>query len=464
MVRLLNLNQSLWLDESIVARVVRTIPFHLIPTQFSPGDFHPPLYYMFVSLWSIVFGSSEVALRMPSILFSLIAGWYVYRIGVVIKNKTLGIWAAAFFLFNPLIIYYSQEARMYMMATMFLTIALYYFVQIHDVIPIKIGIQKRTKNSIDPVSQHGMTTLFNVFSFLAMVTFYGSAFFIAAIICIAGALEVRRNGKKVDWLLVYIEMGKMSIGLLAGILLLSPLLLAQLSNARTGLVDVKNWNLALGNADLKNVAMIFPKFATGRISWFPKWSYYLVSGIPTVIIWLSVIIGAKKNKSFLFLLFLPLLFGLFISFWAPMMMYFRFLYLIPVMSILLALSTVNNKKMRNVSVTVFLFFSLLSLCIPQFQREDWKGMSQELDPKVPLYIIVPSSDPITYYRSDISIQELRNINKYVVPETIDVVPYTSEIYGLQYVKLLQEVGCMKQSQMNFRGDVILEKWKCLRNA
>ncbi|PIV70851.1 glycosyl transferase family 39, partial [Candidatus Roizmanbacteria bacterium CG17_big_fil_post_rev_8_21_14_2_50_39_7] len=44
--RLINLDQSLWLDETIVVKVVQTIPFHLIPFQFSPGDFHPPLYYL----------------------------------------------------------------------------------------------------------------------------------------------------------------------------------------------------------------------------------------------------------------------------------------------------------------------------------------------------------------------------------------------------------------------------------
>lgn len=95
--RLINLNQSLWLDEAIVAKVVRSISFFQIPIQFSPHDFHPPLYYLFMSLWGGVFGSSEIALRMPSIFFSLVAGWYVYKIGIVLKNKSLGLWAAAFF-------------------------------------------------------------------------------------------------------------------------------------------------------------------------------------------------------------------------------------------------------------------------------------------------------------------------------------------------------------------------------
>ena len=111
LIRLIALNQSLWLDEAITANVVRNYGFMQIVSKFSFHDFHPPLYYLFMKLWTNVFGYSEIALRMPSVFFSLMTGYVVYLIG--------GIWAVLFFLFNPLIVYYSQEARMYMMATFF---------------------------------------------------------------------------------------------------------------------------------------------------------------------------------------------------------------------------------------------------------------------------------------------------------------------------------------------------------
>jgi len=130
LIRLIHLNQSLWLDEAVVAKVVQTIPFHLIPSSFSPSDFHPPLYYIIMSLWTSVFGYSEIALRFPSIIASLLTGWVVYKIGLFLGDKKMALWAAIFFLFNPLIVYYSQEARMYMMATLFTTCALYYFLHI----------------------------------------------------------------------------------------------------------------------------------------------------------------------------------------------------------------------------------------------------------------------------------------------------------------------------------------------
>jgi len=112
--RLISLNQSLWLDEATTA-LVSQMSLTDFFTKFMPNDFHPPLYYLFMKLWTNFFGYSEIVLRMPSVLFSLATGYVVYLIG--------GAWAAVFFLFNPLIVYYSQEARMYMMGAFFVTLS-----------------------------------------------------------------------------------------------------------------------------------------------------------------------------------------------------------------------------------------------------------------------------------------------------------------------------------------------------
>ena len=513
LIRLINLNQSLWLDETIVAKVVQTIPFHLIPIQFSPGDFHPPLYYLFMSLWSSVWGTSEIALRLPSILFSLITGLFIYKIGFLLKNKQLAVWAAIFFLFNPLIVYFSQEARMYMMATMLLTIVLYHFIKMYpfhngetkDWIPPPIRRAGMTQKTIKKGINKNDVVLFNLFSVLSIFTFYGSAFFIAGMIVAYCVISTKRSAWRdlsTEFTLSLsnvLEMTRnifnMTWGLVLAIFLLSPLLYQQIMNARIGLVDVKNWSMVLGKAELKNVAMIFLKFATGRISWFPKWSYYLIAGIPTAVVWLSVLIGMRKNKLFAYLFILPLLFGLFVSFWAPMMMYFRFLYLIPVMSLLLATAVISTKsaksdgrmersqvlrfldgvytelaecarndKSKYAILFIFISFSLIYLLFPQFHREDWKKLTTTLNPNSRMYMILPSSDPITYYRNNLPVYELRDIEHAVIPEFISIIPYTSEIYGFDYHKILQSKGCLKKSEMKFRGDLSVEEWECLKKA
>jgi len=127
LIRLIALNQSLWLDEAVTAKVVMTYGFTEIVSKFSPTDFHPPLYYLLMKLWTNIFGYSEVALRMPSVIFSLLTGWIIFKICRLRLGHGEPLWTAAFFLFNPLVVFYSQEARMYMMATFLLTGGLYYF-------------------------------------------------------------------------------------------------------------------------------------------------------------------------------------------------------------------------------------------------------------------------------------------------------------------------------------------------
>ncbi len=466
LVRLINLNQSLWLDEAVVAKVVKSIPFFQIPIQFSPGDFHPPLYYLFISLWTQVFGLSEIALRMPSIILSLVAGLFVYKIGCVLKDKQTGFWAAAFFLFNPLIIYYSQEARMYMMATAFLSIALYYFIRISmHVILAKAGIHKNRENHIDSVSLHGMTrdiVFFNIFCVLAMFTFYGSIFFIASMILVFGFRKYNLSkGKLSEWIPAFTGM---TIGLVVSTLILFPLLIQQLHTAKTGLLEVKNWSLVLGKAELKNVFMIFVKFTSGRLSWFPKWSYYLVAGGWGLVVGAIILLGMKKNKLLAYLFILPLFIGLFVSFWAPMMMYFRYLYLIPVMCLLIAIGISKKETIKMGIVAVFIIFSLVYLFMPQFHREDWKKMASDLSPTQPVYMILPSSDPVSYYNSNVSLFEMRNMQKQTLPEFIQVVPYVEDIYGFDHTSVLIQKGCVLEMKSTYRGPLFLERWKCLRNA
>lgn len=454
LVRVVNLNQSLWLDEAVVAKVVRTIPFHLIPTQFSPGDFHPPLYYVFMSLWSYVFGTTEIALRMPSVVFSLIAGWYVYKIGILVKNKTVGLWSAAFFLLNPLIVYYSQEARMYMMTVMLLSVTLFYFLQL-------IKVDKSQESRVKSLF------LFNLFSGLAFATFYGSIFFIGTLL-VAG-IYLQRNDKKNLFAFLFTSV----ISLLVFLLALTPLLLHQIQTARFGLQEVSNWNVVLGKAEIKNLAMVFIKFTSGRLSWFPKWSYYVVAGIWALVVGSLLLLNAKKNKTLVFIFVFPLIIGLILSFWVPMMQYFRFLYLIVPMSVILAgihknkwipaFAGMTNTVLGGMAFC-FIIFSLTYLLLPQFHREDWKKLTQDINSTQPVYMILPSSDPLFYYQNNLTVYELREIGSMTLPESIQVIPYVSEIYGYNYSLELTKKGCIKTNESTYRGPVILEIWKCLRNA
>ncbi|MFA6602424.1 MAG: hypothetical protein WCT01_01340, partial [Candidatus Shapirobacteria bacterium] len=66
--RLISLDQSLWLDEAITAQVAKKTPTEIV-SQFSVADFHPPTYYWLMAGWSRVCQNSEVCLRLPSVIF-----------------------------------------------------------------------------------------------------------------------------------------------------------------------------------------------------------------------------------------------------------------------------------------------------------------------------------------------------------------------------------------------------------
>lgn len=328
---------------------------------------------------------------------------------------------------------------MYMMATACLSIVLYHFLQ-----------PKRKLKDI---------FFINLFSFLALCTFYGSIFFIAALILVD--FFVGTKGKKLSMKIQ--SLVSLLFGACIAAVFLSPLVFHQLQNAKVGLVEVKNWSLVLGKAEIKNFFMIFLKFATGRLSWYPKWSYYLTAGISTAIIWVFVFVGSKKNKLLGYLGILPLFLGLGVSFWVPMMQYFRFLFVIPIMSILLEKGVEKKQYIRVGMICLYVVFSLIYLFGAQFHREDWKKLVQSINPMQPVFIIIPSSDPLLYYNSSLLPQELRTIEKAQLSGRIQIIPYGEEIYGYDHTAILEKKGCIKETRSTYRGPLILEEWQCKKS-
>ena len=86
LLRLISLNQSLWLDEATTALVAK-MPIYDFFTKFMPADFHPPLYYLVIRGWWLVVSGSEIALRLPSVVFGLLTIYFVYLIAKEIKLK-----------------------------------------------------------------------------------------------------------------------------------------------------------------------------------------------------------------------------------------------------------------------------------------------------------------------------------------------------------------------------------------
>ncbi|OGS10571.1 MAG: hypothetical protein A2234_00625 [Elusimicrobia bacterium RIFOXYA2_FULL_58_8] len=74
---------------------------------------HPPLYYFLVNLWVGLFGDSEIALRLPSVIFSTASVFYIFKLGEKLYSPRSGLYAAALAAIFPFSLYYAQEAKMY---------------------------------------------------------------------------------------------------------------------------------------------------------------------------------------------------------------------------------------------------------------------------------------------------------------------------------------------------------------
>ena len=105
--------QSFWNDEGNSARIAER-SLQLI-TEAAAGDIHPPLYYYTLHVWRGIFGSSEFALRSLSAVLGVMLVWLTFLIARKVFDANVGLIAALMVAINPFQVYYSQEARMYML-------------------------------------------------------------------------------------------------------------------------------------------------------------------------------------------------------------------------------------------------------------------------------------------------------------------------------------------------------------
>jgi mannosyltransferase len=104
--------QSLWLDEAVTAQLVR-MDLHGMLSAIPHSESSPPLYYVLAWLWSRVFGTGEVALRsLPALLGTAMIP-VVWALGRRVGGERAGLAAAALVAVNPMLVWFSQEARAY---------------------------------------------------------------------------------------------------------------------------------------------------------------------------------------------------------------------------------------------------------------------------------------------------------------------------------------------------------------
>ena len=115
--------RGIWLDEAISIHQAR-LPLHDMFRTLYDGDRQPPLHDLALWLTIRAFGDGEFAVRIPSLIAGTLVIPVLYELGRELYDRRTGLVAAAFAAVSPMLIWYSQEVRMYEFEAFFGLLAL----------------------------------------------------------------------------------------------------------------------------------------------------------------------------------------------------------------------------------------------------------------------------------------------------------------------------------------------------
>jgi len=121
-------SQSYWLDEATTVHELH-LSFGSMLHAVANNESTPPLYYVLGWLWAKVFGTGAAGLRSLSALAGVCAIPVAYLCGRDLVSRAAGLVAAALTAVSPFMIWYSQEARAYMLFALLCGLSFMFFVR-----------------------------------------------------------------------------------------------------------------------------------------------------------------------------------------------------------------------------------------------------------------------------------------------------------------------------------------------
>jgi uncharacterized membrane protein len=122
-------DQSLWYDEGLTRELVLK-PFGSMIDAVADTENTPPLSYVLTHLSTQLAGTDEVALRLVSAIAGTAAVAVAFFGGRELAGARAGLCAAALVAANPLLLWFSQEARSYALLSVLTAIAFVCFLRV----------------------------------------------------------------------------------------------------------------------------------------------------------------------------------------------------------------------------------------------------------------------------------------------------------------------------------------------
>jgi mannosyltransferase len=361
--------QSFWFDEAVTRWLVR-LPLSDMLREIPKTERTPPGYYVVAWFWVKAFGAGEVGLRSLSALLGTGVILATAAAASALATRRVALVAALLVAVNPLLVWYSQEARAYAMLALLSALGLLAFV-----------------NALDRPRARAVVA-WSLISAAALVTHYFAVFLVVPE---AVALLVLMRPRR-------LAVGGVAFVAAVGIALL-PLLFRQQcevqerGNAgsaawfagRLAKNDLVGFNIqGLAEAILAPLALAVVLLSIALIVRRPDpqtrpalfWAV-AIGGIGALIpAALGVLQGDLLNERYL-LGSLPIL----------------------IVGLAAALGTRRAGRLGIAGVVVLTSVGLAAIALtaakPEFQRQDWRGLTRELPPAASRAIIVsPGEDGV----------------------------------------------------------------------
>jgi len=94
-------------------------------------DVHPPVYYFLLRAWSFFLGTSELSLRLMSLVLSLLSIYYVFVLSKIFSDRA-AIFSTVLVVFSSYHAFYSLEVRFYALMSLLSVMSVYYLVKFLD--------------------------------------------------------------------------------------------------------------------------------------------------------------------------------------------------------------------------------------------------------------------------------------------------------------------------------------------
>lgn len=338
LLRIVHLNQSFWLDEA--AQVIESSR-PLIKQLDIGADFHPPLYHILLHFWMYL-GTSETWIRLLSVFFGIGVIFMIYKISQLLFSKGISLFSALFAAISPYLIWYSQEARPYILFV-FLSLVATYFL-----------LLKKWR-------------LYLIFSILTLYSLYFAPFLL-----IAHLVYILFFEKKFLKKMIFAQI-------ISFIFFLPwvPFFKRQLEIGTQG--NFQGWQNIVSFTPLKAIPLTFSKFIFGHGSIDNNLIYALIISPVFLIFLYNIIKLLKKREGQIISCFfsIPFIVSVFITMFIPVLAPQRLLFLLPFFIIIYTAGSLDLSKLsRTISILLFSGVSAAGIfqyyTNPYVQREQWR--------------------------------------------------------------------------------------------